>query len=137
MSSTRPWAYERGTLWALDLAGEASFPVAPHEAALGEESLEAAAPLAVAMGLPTACAVQQRFVAGSRCFAARVEGTIAAYGWVSWGTERIGELERSLCLQPDEAYIWDCATLPAYRRRGLYTALLCYTAASLRNQGVR
>src|SRR5262249_30824620 len=75
--------------------------------------------------------------AGSRCFAARVEGTIAAYGWVSWGTERIGELERSLRLQPDEAYIWDCATLPPYRRRGLYTALLRYTATSLRDQGVR
>ena len=29
-------------------------------------------------------------------------------------------------LHPDEAYIWDCATLPEYRKLHLYSALLSY-----------
>jgi ribosomal protein S18 acetylase RimI-like enzyme len=40
-------------------------------------------------------------------------------------------------MAPDEAYIWDCVTLPTYRGRGLYSALLAYMLAELREAGVR
>ena len=35
----------------------------------------------------------------------------------------------------DEAYIWDCATLPAYRGQRLYPALLIHMLGELRNAG--
>jgi ribosomal protein S18 acetylase RimI-like enzyme len=40
-------------------------------------------------------------------------------------------------MQPGEAYIWDCVTLPAFRRRGLYVALLRHIVGVLRAEGLR
>lgn len=138
MSFQRPWAFERGTLWAIDLDHTAPVVVMPKVAATSAEaSREDSVALTTAMGLTDAHEVDQRFVAGSQCFAAWVDGKVAAYGWVSRGTERIGELERSLQMQPDEAYIWDCATLPPYRRQGLYSALLGHITTALGSQGIR
>ena len=59
---------------------------------------------------------EQRLASGKRCYVAQVEGALAAYGWVSWHEEEIGEIGLRLHLMPGEAYIWDCATAPAYRR---------------------
>lgn len=137
MLSRRLWAYEHGTLWAMDLDGRAPAPVTALAAKFSEMSPEAAATIAEAMGPEELSEVSRRFAAGSRCFVARLEGAIVAYGWVSQGMERIGELERSLHMRPDEAYIWDCVTLPPFRRQGLYTALLGYIVAVLREEGMR
>jgi GNAT superfamily N-acetyltransferase len=146
MPSHRLWAFERGVLWALDLEERApAMPASPYasaapvicaEARPGADEAEAA--LARAMGLAEAGEIRRRFAAGSRCFVARgSDGHIAGYGWVSRGEERIGELERTLRMRPDEAYIWDCATLAPYRRRGVYTALLLAMADALGGAGVR
>ena len=43
--------------------------------------------------------------------------------------------ERQFHLQPDEAYIWDCATLPAWRGRRLYSALVSRMAQQLAGEG--
>lgn len=138
MPSQHLWAYERGTFWAMDFDRAAPPVSAPRTAAtLGEVTPDAAGAIASAMGLADPCQAQQRFAAGSRCFVARIEDAIAAYGWVSRGVEEIGELECSLRMRPDEAYIWDCATLAPFRRRGLYSALLAFTAQCLREDGVR
>lgn len=137
MHSRRLWAYEHGTLWTMVLDGNVPAPAVSLAVTFGEAPPEAVEPLAATMGLEEPSEVRRRFAAGSRCFVARVEGDVAAYGWVSQRVERIGELERSLHMRPDEAYIWDCATLPGFRRRGLYTALLGYIAATLRDEGVR
>jgi len=131
-------AYERGALWAMDLMGHVATPVVPQVAAIfGEVRHDAAEQLATAMGLSDAEAVRWRFAAGRRCFVAWVDGAIAAYGWVSQGMEYIGELERPLRLRAGEAYIWDCATLPPYRRQGLYRALLGHIAIRLRGEGMQ
>lgn len=137
--SRRWWAFERGTLWVMDLAGiSAPARSLPRIAAVfSEVQRESAGVLTVAMGLPDPALVLRRFAAGRRCFAAWVEGQIAAYGWVSWAVECIGELEREFHMLPGEAYIWDCATLPPYRRRGLYGALLSFMTAELRREGVQ
>jgi ribosomal protein S18 acetylase RimI-like enzyme len=37
---------------------------------------------------------------------------------------------------PGEAYIWDCATAPSYRRLRLYTTLLIYIAEQLHAEGL-
>ena len=143
MSFRRPWAYERGTLWALDLdapapaASAPPVPPTPDGITFGELTPDDAAILAPAMDAADPQAVRERFAAGRRCFVAHVEGEIAAYGWVSQESERIGELERTMRMRPGEAYIWDCATLPSYRRRGLYTALLRHIVATLRGEGLR
>ena len=148
MLSHRLWTFERGVLWALeaDNAAPAATPRAEvtfAEATAERASIEAA--LAQAMELAEPDEIRRRFEAGSRCFVALVAGEIgseigseiAGYGWVSRGVERIGELERWFRMQPDEAYIWDCATLPPYRRRGVYAALLGHMASLMREDGVR
>lgn len=137
MPFRRFWAYERGTLWTMVLDGNVPAPVAAPSITFGEVPPEAAESLAARMGPEQLPEVRRRFAAGRRCFVARIGDEIAAYGWVSQGVEHIGELERSLHMQPDEAYIWDCATLPAYRRKGHYTALLGHIAALLQGEGVR
>jgi ribosomal protein S18 acetylase RimI-like enzyme len=81
--------------------------------------------------------VEERLERGTRCFTASIDGELAAYGWVTPGSEWIGELERQIGLGPDEAYIWDCVTLPAYRRRGLYSGLLRLMVATLTQEGFR
>lgn len=136
MPFRRPWAFERGTLWALELDTPPPAPSPPTGATIGEVRPDGAAPLAAAMGLADPQVVRERFASGRRCFAVHVAGAIAAYGWVSEGMERIGELERTLRMLPGEAYIWDCATLPAFRRHGLYGALLHHIIAVLRDEGL-
>lgn len=139
MPFRRPWAYERGTLWAMELVDAPSpAPASSPAGVTFDEVLPGdAAPLAAVMGLPDPQAVSERFAHGRRCFVARIAGAIAAYGWASTGTERIGELERTIRMLPGEVYIWDCATLPAFRRRGLYGALLRHMVSVLRGEGAR
>ena len=135
MPAQRLWAYERGALWVMTLDHDIPPPVTLAGVAFGEAAPADAAEVAAAMGLSAPAEALERFGAGSRCFTARVAGEIACYGWVSWGSERIGELERVLRMRPDEAYIWDCATLEPYRRRGIYGALLRFMVATLRAEG--
>jgi GNAT superfamily N-acetyltransferase len=138
MPSRRLWAFESGVLWALEMDGDAPAVTPPGIAVEWSEELpSAAASVASAMGHADDAEVRARFAAGSRCCTARVAGAIAAYGWISQEKERIGEIEGSLRLRADEAYIWDCATLPHYRRRGQYTALLGWMTRRLRGEGVR
>jgi ribosomal protein S18 acetylase RimI-like enzyme len=134
-----PWTYERGALWMMEFDRETARPARTHIAATYAEVVgdEAAGALPAAMGLADASVVADRLALGSRCFVARVGTGIAAYGWVSEVVESIGELERPFHMQPGEAYIWDCATLPKYRRQGLYSSLLYTMATTLRREGTR
>jgi ribosomal protein S18 acetylase RimI-like enzyme len=95
------------------------------------------AALATAMNQPDATSVQQRFAAGRRCFAAWSDDAIVAYGWLSSGSECVGEMERIIDLPPGEVYIWDCVTLPAFRRQGLYSALLSFMATTAQAESVQ
>jgi GNAT superfamily N-acetyltransferase len=129
---------ERGTLWVMELDASDVPVVTPRVPAMLEEvHEEAAGALAPAMGLSDPEPVLRRLATGRRCFAAWIGKEIAAYGWVSRGCECVGELEREMRMQPDEAYIWDCATLPAYRQQRLYSALLCSMTRELQADGVR
>jgi ribosomal protein S18 acetylase RimI-like enzyme len=127
-------------MWVMDQDSHlpASSPLqADIPAVLDEVLPESAGELARAMAAPNSNTVVQRFTSGRRCFAARVHDRIAAYCWVSQAAECISELEREFQIPPDEAYIWDCATLPDYQGKHLYTALLTYLAARLRSEGVQ
>jgi len=136
-TTRRWWAFERGALWAIDSTAPTRVPAPRAVVAFGQAGPETAGPLATAMGMPGAAAVAERFTAERRCYVAWDGDRIAAYGWASRGRECVGELERAFQMAPDEAYIWDCMTLPEYRGRGLYSALLAYILVELRDAGVR
>lgn len=123
-------AYERGSLWAIELGG--SYPPAPElgRVSWAEATMHEASQLASVMK-SSPQEVRQRIERGARCFTAAAEGELAAYGWITPGAERIGELEREIRLGPLEAYVWDCVTLPAFRRRGLYSGLLRLILATM------
>jgi ribosomal protein S18 acetylase RimI-like enzyme len=88
------------------------------------------------MGLHGPATIQERFAAESRCYVVRVHGMLASYGWMSFGQEWISELGLRIRLASGEVYIWDCATLPAYRGHGLYPALLGHIVEELRAEGL-
>ena len=81
--------------------------------------------------------VATRFARGCRAFAMVVDGAVVAYGWVSTAGEWIGEL--GLEIKPDagEAYVWNCFTLEAQRRRGHYRRVLEGIVAVARAEGFR
>lgn len=93
--------------------------------------------LAEAMGLTDAAPVLQRLSLGRHCYIARVANQLVAYGWITFDKEEIGELGLSVRLLPGEAYIWDCATLPAFRGQRLYPALLVHILEALQQTGFR
>ena len=78
-----------------------------------------------------------RFARGCRCFAALHRGRIASYGWLSLHPEWIGELSLEISPRDGEAYVWNCVTLPSFRRRGHYRALLEGIVARARAEGLR
>lgn len=127
-----------GTLWVLNLDEPSLGGPVPRVAVTFQYAGPEAAPsLARAMGLDDLADVLKRFAAGKRCYTGSVEGVLATYGWVTLDEELIGELRLRIRLTPGEAYIWDCATLPAYRGLRLYPALLWHIINDLRAEGLR
>jgi GNAT superfamily N-acetyltransferase len=127
-----------GILWMLRLDRPLPAGVEPRiPATFLRAGAEDMPELAQAMGFDDADPVLQRFSRGRHCYIARVEGKLVAYGWITFDQEHIGELGLSIRLGEGEAYIWDCATLTAYRRQRLYPALLGHVLAELQRAGLR
>ncbi len=130
------WVVERGTLWALETQGglpplcSARIDVRFKELEPGEID-----DLTVVMKLPSPELIQQRLERNRRCFLLRSDGRIVTYGWVTHGLEYVGELERTFQLGNDEAYIWDCGTIPAQRGQRCYSALLSQIIYRLQGEG--
>lgn len=125
-----------GVIWALNLDEPVPVinPLIPATfRRVGPESMPA---LAEAVGGAASGEILKRFETRRRCYAAWVADKLAAYGWVSFNEEHIGELNLRLTLLPGEAYIWDCATLPSYRQHYLYSALLVHILEELRTEGL-
>ncbi len=125
-----------GSIWALNL--DANLPEVPPQltATFCQVGLESAPALAEAMGPSSLPEIHRRFEAGRQAYAAWVGRDLAAYGWVSFDEEIVGELNLRLRLIPGEAYIWDCATLAPYRQLHLYSALLAHMTRELYLQPV-
>jgi GNAT superfamily N-acetyltransferase len=124
MASAQNDPRHAGTIWAMDLhqPRPAIKPSVPADfRQLGPASAEL---LTAAMQAPSVAEVLRRFRSGGRCYTAWVDGHLASYGWVSFKEEYVGEFNLRVRLLPGEAYIWDCYTVPAFRRHGLYAALL-------------
>lgn len=97
---------------------------------------EAIDPLARVMGMADHTPILRRFARGKRCYAGLLADQIVTYGWVTFDEENIGELGLKARLRAGEAYIWDCATLPAYRGQHLYPALLAHILGALATEGI-
>src|SRR6266498_2094616 len=85
-----------GTIWSMSLAGALPFVMPLVPAVFCRLELQSATELANAMGANALPEVQKRFESGRRCYAMRVGGTLAAYGWVSFNDEFVGELNLRL-----------------------------------------
>ncbi|HEY6118103.1 MAG TPA: GNAT family N-acetyltransferase [Candidatus Dormibacteraeota bacterium] len=81
--------------------------------------------------------VRPRFARGVRAFAAMVDGAIAGYGWLSTRPEWIGEVQLEIRPGRGEAYLWNCATVPEHRRRGVFRALLTGISNHAQAEGLR
>jgi len=133
----QPWTVEYGTLWAAETKGDLR-PLYPARVGVvfAEASPSDGLALTGAMNLSDPQPIQQRFQSHRRCFTLRVADHIISYGWVTHGTECVGEFERQFRFHDDEAYIWDCATVPAWRGRGCYSALLSHILHQLQAEGM-
>jgi GNAT superfamily N-acetyltransferase len=133
----QPWIVENGTLWAAELGANLP-PIYSARAAVEfiELGCHDADDLAIAMNLPSPEPILQRLQSGRRCFSLQAAGQIAAYGWVTHGAECVGELEREFHLLDGEAYVWDCGTVPSWRRQGCYSALLSHLIYQLHSEGI-
>jgi GNAT superfamily N-acetyltransferase len=80
--------------------------------------------------------VRLRLARSCRCFAVIAGDEVVGYGWLSSGTEWIGEIRLEIKPKRGEAYVWNCLTLPAHRRRGMFRALLVRICGVLRAEGV-
>lgn len=76
-----------------------------------------------------------RLARGCRCFAAVDGSEVTAYGWLSTGTEWIGEIRLEIRPEAGEVYVWNCLTLPAHRRRGMFRAVLVRISSVLKEEG--
>ena len=125
-----------GTIWMLNLDEPvgALEPLVPTTFQRLEPDRVPA--FASVLGSDTVGEFLKRLGNGRRCYAAWVGDQIASYGWVSFQDEHIGELNLRMRLLPGEVYIWDCATLPEFRRNHLYSALLVYIIGELHNEGL-
>jgi ribosomal protein S18 acetylase RimI-like enzyme len=133
----KTWTIERGALWVWE-KGDALPEVGGTEVAVEfqEVGAELADDLAGAMEGVDASVIRQRLVSGRRCFCLVSEGQITSYCWVTHGPEWVGEWERQFDFAQDEAYIWNCGTLPAWRGLGLYNHLLTKIVHQLHGEGV-
>src|SRR5258708_29332459 len=130
-------AQPQGTFWLLDLNQPLPVGLIPRvPTTFMRVGPELAQELAQAMQLDDPSVVLQRFARGCHCYAGRIEGKLATYGWVTFDEEDIGELGLSIRLKAGEAYIWNCATLPAHRGQRLYPALLAHIVGELHRQGL-
>ena len=134
MASAQEDPRKAGTIWTLgphDPLADVQLLLPPHIRRVESADLPA---LETAMG--QSGEARRRLEGERQAYAAWVDGELAGYGWVSFEEEYIGELRLRLRLRPQEAYLWDCVTLPPYRRQHLYSALLAHAAADLRQAGI-
>ncbi len=86
-------AQPQGTFWLLDLNQPLPVGLIPRvPTTFMRVGPELAQELAQAMQLDNPSVVLQRFARGCHCYAGRIEGELATYGWVTFDEEDIGEL---------------------------------------------
>lgn len=78
-----------------------------------------------------------RLARGCRCYAVSLDGGLGGYAWLSTGPEWIGEIQLEITPRSGEGYIWDCATVVAHRRKGVFRSLLVGISEAARREGLQ
>jgi GNAT superfamily N-acetyltransferase len=78
--------------------------------------------------------IRRRLQAGHRPYLGYLAETPVAYGWVATRQAEIGELGLDFTIPGVHRYLWDFATLPAWRGRGIYPHLLQAILTAEHNQ---
>ena len=125
-----------GTIWTLNLDEPVQAVTTLIPVKFGRVEATLLPALVSAMNGVSSAVLLKRFENGRRCYTAWVDDRVAAYGWVSFENEYVGELNLRIQLLPGEVYIWDCATISAFRRNHLYSGLLGYMIEELRADGL-
>lgn len=68
--------------------------------------------------------IQARFAESAHCYVAFLEEIAVGYGWVGTKVGHIGSADLHWRLGEQDRALWDFATLPHYRGRGVYPHLL-------------
>jgi GNAT superfamily N-acetyltransferase len=68
--------------------------------------------------------VKARFNQGEVCGVAWSNSKVVSYCWLAFKQAEVGEINRIIKLSDKELYLYDAFTLPDYRGRGLFPALL-------------
>ncbi|MCI0546237.1 MAG: GNAT family N-acetyltransferase [Candidatus Rokubacteria bacterium] len=120
------WLYER----RLDLP---AFPVAlPPEVEL---AVLDSSPAARETGLAWHAEAEARLEAGQACAIARRGEDIIAYCWLTCAPAWAGEIGRLVVPGPTEVYLYDAFTVPDWRGRALFPALLGRLVTFAHGQG--
>ncbi len=102
--------------------GDALVPLRPV-AALTVERAEQPVLLAEVCGL-SATEIETRLAERHHLYVARMDHHPVAYGWCATQSASIGELGIDFTLPAANRYLWDFATLSAWRGNGFYPRLL-------------
>jgi GNAT superfamily N-acetyltransferase len=80
---------------------------------------------------------QERLRRGGKCILARHGGAIAGFGWAMENGDWSEFLSRDIPPHPDEVYIADTYTQPAFRAKGVSTALIARCCRTYFDAGKR
>jgi RimJ/RimL family protein N-acetyltransferase len=81
---------------------------------------------------------KKRFERGEMCFIATSRDKIAYYGWMGFGDEYEDNCQINVKLnKKEEAYWFDCWTVPEYRKMGLHTAVTTKALIYLKDRGYK
>ncbi len=128
---------EQLIFWVRDLTGPLPGPGEVPGMEFRPGTAEDAPALAIAMGPADGHLAAARMLTNRQVFVGLEGGRAVTYCWLSFQAEAIGEIEGVIRPAPDEAYIWDCQTIPERRGQGLYPVLLASIAHHLRDRGKR
>jgi GNAT superfamily N-acetyltransferase len=67
---------------------------------------------------------ERRLASGHRLYVGYLGAAAVTYGWVATEAANIGELGAQFAISGSGRYLWDFATHPTFRGRGLYPRLL-------------
>jgi GNAT superfamily N-acetyltransferase len=81
--------------------------------------------------------IRWRFSQGELCWVARAEGDIVSYVWAAFERQRVEELCNAIELQEGEVYLYDAFTLPEWRGKALYPAILSRQLEYFKQQGYK
>lgn len=80
---------------------------------------------------------EERLKVGHLCFIAEKNGDIVHFKWVAFNGVYVKELERSIRLSSDSAYIYDAYTVPEYRGIGISPAVSARIFGYLFQKGIK